>query len=209
MSKDQKPQNNEGEGNGKLSDRIFIKESLMDFAGHFSTASAILAGFYMAMCAFIIGIKAQEAKAFSFLDEPLLAEIIFLGDLIKNFLTSFNLSELWPTHFEYMIGIFICLFILSLISYTCFLWVGITQMSMYKANIPISEENLIVWQERGMSALLISLVFSFISLPWALLRFITDQALLLAILLLFLVMIALLIGLKGWILVKKIPRKIK
>jgi len=130
MSNYQKSQNNEGEGNEKLSDKKATKESIMDFAGHFSTASAILAGFYMAMCAFIISIKAQEAIAFSFLDDPLLAEITLLGDLIKNFLTSFNLSELWPTHFEYMIIIFICLFILSLISYACFLWVGMTQMSM-------------------------------------------------------------------------------
>jgi len=209
MPYNKKLENSEREKILEMTDKTAMKESIMDFAGHFSTASAILAGFYMTMCAFIINIKAEETSDFSFLDEPLLAEITYLGDILKEFLTSFNLSELWPNHFEYMLTIFICLFLLSLISYTCFLWAGMTQMSMYKSNETRLEEKILIWQERGTSTLLISLILSFITLPWALLRFITNQALTLTILLLIIITISLLIGFKGWVLVKRIPRRIK
>ncbi|UCG00973.1 MAG: hypothetical protein JSW11_15315 [Candidatus Heimdallarchaeota archaeon] len=170
----------------------------MDFAGHFSTASAILAGFYMATCAFIISIEAQGAEAFSFLNEPLLAEITLLGDLIMNILITLNLNELWPTHFEYMLVVFVSLFLLSLISYACFLRVGMIQMTMYKS-VGIIEENeeiLLIWQQRGMYSLLISLIFSFITLPWALLRFISEHALFLAVLLLVVIISGLILAFK-------------
>ena len=187
--------------------RVAVKESIMDFAGHFSTASAILAGFYMATCAFIISIKAEGAVIFSFLDEPLLAEIAILGNLIRDVLTTLNLNDLWPTHFEYMLLIFISLFLLSLVSYACFLWVGMLQMSMYKLEKTLSEEKMLIWQQRGMYSLLISLILSFITLPWAFLRFITDQALFLAIMLLSLIIIGFVVAFKGWALVKPIFRQ--
>lgn len=183
--------------------RDAVKESIMDFAGHFSTASAILAGFYMATCAFIISIRSQGSEAFSFLDDPLLAEIPVLGDLILEILTSLNMESLWPTHFEYMLIIFISLFLLSLISYACFLRVGMVQMSIYRLKKKPSEEKLFIWQERGMYSLLISLIFSFITLPWALLRFIVEQALFLAFFLLTIVIASLALFLKGRALVKE------
>ncbi len=185
------------------------KESIMDFAGHFSTASAILAGFYMATCAFIISVKAEGADVFPFLNDPLLAEITLLGDFIIRILTTLNLNELWPTHFEYMLIIFVSLFLLSLISYACFLRVGMIQMLMYKSNRGIEEddEKLLLWQQRGMYSLLISLIFSFITLPWALLRFISEQALFLAVLLLGIIIFSLIVALKTWSFVRPIFRK--
>lgn len=185
------------------------KESIMDFAGHFSTASAILAGFYMATCAFIISVKAEGADVFPFLNDPLLAEITLLGDFIIRILTTLNLNELWPTHFEYMLIIFVSLFLLSLISYACFLRVGMIQMLMYKSNRGIEEddEKLLLWQQRGMYSLLISLIFSFITLPWALLRFISEQALFLAVLLLGIIIFSLIVALKTWFFVRPIFRK--
>ncbi len=205
MGNDQELQTSIKENNAFFSDktRDAMKESIMDFAGHFSTASAILAGFYMATCAFIISIRAQGAEVFSFLDKPLLAEIPILGDLILEILTVLNMESLWPSHFEYMLIIFISLFLLSLLSYACFLRVGMVQMSIYRLKKKPPEEKLFVWQERGMYSLLISLIFSFITLPWALLRFIVEQALFLAFLLLAIVITSLALVLKGRILVKK------
>ena len=209
MVNNNKSDTNKKENNkiSKAKSRAAVKESIMDFAGHFSTASAILAGFYMATCAFIISIKAEGAAIFSFLDEPLLAEIAILGDLIMDILTTLNLNNLWPTHFEYMLLIFISLFLLSLVSYACFLQVGMLQMSMYKLEKTFSEEKMLIWQQRGMYSLLISLILSFITLPWALLRFITEQALFLAIMLLAIVIISLVVAFKGWALVKPIFRQ--
>lgn len=43
-----------------------MKESVMDFVGHFSTASAILEGFFMTTCAFIINIRAVGTDVFKF-----------------------------------------------------------------------------------------------------------------------------------------------
>ncbi|UCE12293.1 MAG: hypothetical protein JSV04_08830 [Candidatus Heimdallarchaeota archaeon] len=182
--------------------RAAVKESVMDFAGHFSTASAILAGFYMATCAFIINIRATGTDVFKFLDEPLLAEIAFLGDLIKDILLILNLSDWWPTHFEYMLFIFISLFLLSLVSYACFLRVGMIQMTMYKSKRD-TEEEVLIWLERGMYSLLISLIFCFLTLPWALLRFISEQALILAILLLAVVIVSLTVAVKLWNVMKR------
>ncbi|MHA2203945.1 MAG: hypothetical protein ACW991_09670 [Candidatus Hodarchaeales archaeon] len=195
--------------NQEFKDKAAVKESVMDFAGHFSTASAILAGFYMATCAFIISVKAEGADVFPFLNDPLLAEITLLGDLIIRILTTLNLNELWPTHFEYMLIIFVSLFLLSLISYACFLRVGMIQMLMYKSDRGIEEddEKLLLWQQRGMYSLLISLIFSFITLPWALLRFISEQALFLAVLLLGIIIFGLIIALKTWFFVRPIYRK--
>ncbi len=205
MGEDQVSKTSVKENNIEMSDKTkeAMKESIMDFAGHFSTASAILAGFYMATCAFIISIKAQGAEVFMFLDEPLLAEIPILGDLILEILTSLKMESLWPSHFEYMLIIFISLFLLSLLSYACFLRVGMVQMSIYRLKQKPPEEKLLVWQERGMYSLLISLIFSFITLPWALLRFIVEQALVLAFILLAIVITSLALFLKGRILVKK------
>ncbi|MFX0183103.1 MAG: hypothetical protein ACFE95_08495 [Candidatus Hodarchaeota archaeon] len=93
MYKNQKLENDEKMGRDIPIDKLVMKESIMDFTGHFSTASAILTGFYMAMCAFIISIKAEGSEVFSFLDEPLLAEISILGDLIKEVLLYFDLSD--------------------------------------------------------------------------------------------------------------------
>ncbi|MFX0183104.1 MAG: hypothetical protein ACFE95_08500 [Candidatus Hodarchaeota archaeon] len=64
-------------------------------------------------------------------------------------------------------------------------------MSMYKSNKKISEIKLHTWQQRGMNGLLISLLLGFIALPWALFRFITDQALILTFLLFIFVVIGL------------------
>lgn len=206
MSNNQKLENDEKIGSDISIDKIVMKESIMDFTGHFSTASAILTGFYMAMCAFIISIKAEGSEIFSFLDEPLFAEISILGDLMKEVLLYLDLSDFWPTHFEYMLAIFISLFLLSLISYACFLWVGMIQMSMYKSNKTISETKLLTWQQRGMNTLLISLLLGFIALPWALFRFITDQALILTFFLFVFVIVGLYLVFKAWTIVKRIPR---
>ncbi|MFX1285010.1 MAG: hypothetical protein ACFFB5_15215 [Promethearchaeota archaeon] len=188
--------------------RAALRESMMDLAGHFSTASAILAGFYMATSAFVISVRAQGTDVFPFLDEPLLAEIAILGNLIMEILIKLHLSNLWPTHFEYMLLIFISLFLLSFISYVCFIRVGMIQMAMYTSN-KVAEEKLLVWQQRGMVALLISLIFSFITLPWALLRFIFEQALVLALLLLATIIICLMIFVKGWSKVEPLFKKLE
>ncbi|MHA1169365.1 MAG: hypothetical protein ACTSRU_16180 [Candidatus Hodarchaeales archaeon] len=178
-----------------------IKESMMDFVGHFSTASAILAGFYIATCAFVIGVRADSlgTGAFNFLDDQLLQGTAFTN-LAIDLLSSFNLDGYWPTNFRYMILIFISLFLLSLISYGSFLRVGMIQAKIYKAGIVDREEekNQLVWLQRGMNSLFISLVLGFVSLPWSLLRFAFDQALSLTLLLLTLVILGLFIVVKGY-----------
>ena len=212
MADDQEVETSKKENSELTTDysRAAIKESIMDFAGHFSTASTILAGFYMATCAFIISVKAEGADIFTFLDEPLLAEIAILGNFIMDTLAVLNMSNLWPTHFEYMLLIFISLFLLSLISYACFLRVGMIQMSMYKKFVldkSVSEEKMLIWQQRGMYSLLISLILSFITLPWALLRFISDQALFLSILLLAIIIFGLMAALKSWGVLRPLIKK--
>ncbi|MHA2295399.1 MAG: hypothetical protein ACXAEU_17440 [Candidatus Hodarchaeales archaeon] len=196
------------EENGlELTDKIrdAMKESVMDFTGHFSTASAILAGFYMATCAFIISVRANESIIFTFLDEDLLAEIPFLADLAMGILTTINMAYLWPSHFEYMLLILISLFLLSLISYSCFLRVGMIQMKALRIKSKkVPEDKILAWQHRGTKTLLISLLFSFISLPWALLRFITENSFVMAILLLVIVISCLLLTFAVWELMKKI-----
>lgn len=212
MADDQELETSKKENSELMTDysRAAVKESIMDFAGHFSTASTILAGFYMATCAFIISVRAEGADVFTFLDEPLLAEIAILGNIIMETLTLLNMGNLWPTHFEYMLLIFISLFLLSLISYACFLRVGMIQMSMYKKFVldkSVSEEKMLIWQQRGMYSLLISLILSFITLPWALLRFISDQALFLSILLLAIIIVGLVAALKSWGVLRPVFRK--
>ncbi|MFX1513418.1 MAG: hypothetical protein ACFFCQ_12595 [Promethearchaeota archaeon] len=189
--------------------RAAMKESLMDFVGHFSTASAILAGFYIATCAFIISIKAEESEAFAFLDDPLLAEIAIIGDLTEEILATFNLNNIWPTHFEYMVYIFIFLFLLSLISYACFMRASMIQMQVFKADTVIAEEEVLLWLQRGIYALFISLILSFFALPWALLRFLTTHALVLAFLLLLIVLFSLILTLKGLNLANKLSSLIR
>ncbi|MFW9995212.1 MAG: hypothetical protein ACFFD4_24465 [Candidatus Odinarchaeota archaeon] len=183
-----------------------VKESLMDFVGHFSTASAILAGFYIATCAFIIGVRAESygrTGVFDFLEEELLADTA-LHSIAIDVLATLNLDKYWPTNFQYMILIFISLFLLSLISYGAFMRVGQIQMSIYKSEKEVPENTILAWQTRGMNALFLSLLLGFISLPWALLRFVFDQALSLTILLLTIVAIAFVIIFKGWTLLKKV-----
>ena len=169
-------------------DKAAVKESLMDFVGHFSTASAILTGFYITTCVFIIGIKASitDPKTFAFLDDPLL-ENNNIGIAIKNFLNNFNLAHLWPSNFQYMVLIFITLFLLSLFSYAMFIWVGLLQMSNYREHSDKKEKNILTWVQRGMNTLFISLILSFFSLPWAMLRFIVDEALSVSLFLLILI----------------------
>ncbi|MHA2295926.1 MAG: hypothetical protein ACXAEU_18065 [Candidatus Hodarchaeales archaeon] len=202
-----------GNNNDKVTTDITkaaVKETLMDFVGHFSTASAILAGFYIATCAFIIGVKADTfgTGAFSFLDEPLL-ETTWIYNLSVEILSTMNWENFWPSNFQYMILIFISLFLLSLISYAAFMRVGMIQMSIYREDTKVPERIILNWQQRGMNALFISLVLGFISLPWALLRFVFDQALTLTIFLFTLVIIGLVIVLKCWTMARKILRRRK
>ncbi len=203
-----------GRSNGKKDNdsydkaRAAVKESLMDFVGHFSTASAILAGFYIAVCVFIISIKAEESKSFAFLDEPLLAEITELGDLAQEILAIFYLEDFWPTHFQYMILIFIFLFLLSLISYACFIRASMIQMQVLRKDRTISEEIVLLWLQRGMNSLFFSLILSFLAIPWAILRFLTTQALTLAFLLLVIVVISLSVAFKGIDIVYKVFSRI-
>ena len=70
-------------------------------------------------------------------------------------------------------------------------------MSLYRKNLIATEEKLLLWHQRGMFVLRISLFFSFITLQWAILRFVTGYALLLAIFLLILISIILMIAYKG------------
>ena len=175
-------------------DKAAVKESLMDFVGHFSTASAILTGFYITTCVFIIGIKASitDPDTFAFLDAPLLENNI-IGITIKDFLNDFSLAYLWPSNFQYMVLIFIILFILSLFSYAMFIWVGLLQMSNYRDHSDKKEKKIITWVQRGMNTLFISLIFSFISLPWAMLRFIVDEALSASLLLIIIIIVFIII----------------
>lgn len=203
MNKKPDQLSNENIPNSIEESKAAIKESLMDFVGHFSTASAILSGFYIATCAFVIGIKAesQGTGTFSFLDDPLLQGTA-LTDLAIGLLSNFNLDGYWPTNFRYMVLIFISLFLLSLMSYGSFLRVGMIQMEMYKSHKADYEKKQLTWLQRGMNALFFSLILGFISLPWSLLRFAFDQALSLTLLLLSLVVLALIITVKGYSVIK-------
>ncbi|MHA2100968.1 MAG: hypothetical protein ACW99A_20025 [Candidatus Kariarchaeaceae archaeon] len=158
-------------------EKAAVKESLMDFVGHFSTASAILTGFFITTCVFIIGVKASitDPKTFAFLDEPLLENNI-IGVNGRNLLQTFNLVDYWPSNFQYMVGIFVILFILGLFSYATFIWVGILQMSNYRKYSEETEKKVLNWLQRGMNTLFLTLILSFISLPWVLFRFIVDNA---------------------------------
>jgi hypothetical protein len=95
-----------------------------------------------------------------------------------------------------MVGIFVILFILGLFSYATFIWVGILQMSNYRKFSEETEKKVLDWLQRGMSTLFLTLILSFISLPWVLFRFIVDNAASVSLLLITLLLIGLAIVLR-------------
>lgn len=61
-----------------------------------------------------------------------------------------------------------------------------------------TEQTVLGWLQRGMNTLFLSLILSFVTLPWVLFRFIVDNALSVALLLLTVILVILVIIL--WIL---------
>ncbi|MHA1932461.1 MAG: hypothetical protein ACW96X_07970, partial [Promethearchaeota archaeon] len=51
---------------------LIVKESALDLLGHYSTAAAILAGFFLTAAIFLVSVNTERigTSQYSFLDEP-------------------------------------------------------------------------------------------------------------------------------------------
>ncbi len=174
---------------------LLVKESALDLLGHFSTAAAILAGFFLTAAVFLVSVNAERSSSlqYSFLDQPI-GDNFGISDRIRQWFPQLN--EWWPNHFTYMLTIFIILFLLAMFSYACYIQAGLAHMKVLEGKTT-SLELVWLWQKAGLRILIIGLLAAFISLPWAILRFAFEQALSWTFYILFIVFIfGLLLGLR-------------
>ena len=182
---------------------LLVKESALDLLGHFSTAAAILAGFFLTTAVFLVSVNAERIGSFrySFLDQPI-GDNFGIMDTIRQWFPELN--EWWPTHFKYMLAIFIGLFLLAMLSYACYIQAGLSHVKVLEGKATTLDQ-VWLWQKWGLRILIIELIAAFISLPWAILRFAFEQALSWTFYILLIVLIfGLLLGLRiRWKLKKK------
>ncbi len=156
--------------------QLLMEESALDLLGHFSTAAAILAGFFLATAVFLVSINAerQGSSLYTFLNDPI-SDPFGLALFLQQNLPEDIVKAWWPTHFEYMLVIFVGLFVLAMLSYVCYIMAGLEQMRALEGKTTL--ERVWFWQRWGLRILMIGLVAAFISLPWAIIRFAYEHAL--------------------------------
>lgn len=167
---------------------LIVKESALDLLGHFSTAAAILAGFFLTAAIFLVSVNTERigTSQYSFLDEPIGDELGILAT-IQGWLPSAFVDEYWPSHYSYMLIIFIILFLLAMFSYACYIQAGLSHMKVLEGKRK-NLDRVWFWQKWGLRVLIIGLVAAFVSLPWAILRFAFKNAMLWTISLLLIVL---------------------
>jgi len=174
---------------------LLVKESALDLLGHFSTAAAILAGFFLTAAVFLVSVNAERVGSlqYDFLDQPI-GDNFGIMETIRQRIPELN--KWWPNHFTYMLTIFIILFLLAMFSYACYIQAGLSHMKVLEGKTT-SLDQVWLWQKWGLRILIIGLLAAFISLPWAILRFAFEQALSWTLYILFIVFIlGLLLGLR-------------
>lgn len=174
---------------------LIVKESALDLLGHFSTAAAILAGFFLTAAIFLVSVNTERlgTDQYSFLDEPI-GDQFGLADTLRQWLPD-NITDYWPSHYSYMLIIFIILFLLAMLSYACYIQAGLSHMKVLEGKKD-SLDQVWFWQKWGLRILIIGLLAAFISLPWAILRFAFEHAFSWTIILLSIVLLCgLLLGL--------------
>ena len=110
---------------------LLVKESALDLLGHFSTAAAILAGFFLTAAIFLVSVNVERSGSnqYAFLDE-LIGDQFGIIELIQENLPASFVDFYWPTHFSYMLTIFIILFIMAMFSYACYIQAGLAHMKV-------------------------------------------------------------------------------
>ena len=175
---------------------LIVKESPLDLLGHFSTAAAILAGFFLTAAIFLVSVNVERlgTSQYSFLDEPI-GDQFGLTDTLCQWLPDNIIENYWPSHYSYMLLIFIVLFLLAMLSYACYIQAGLSHMKVLEGKKE-SLDQVWFWQKWGLRILIIGLIAAFISLPWAILRFTFEHAFSWTVLLLTIVILCgLLLGL--------------
>ncbi len=155
---------------------LIVKESALDLLGHFSTAAAILAGFFLTAAIFLVSVNAERigSNQYSFLDDPIGDQFGFI-DTIRQSLPDSIITDYWPSHYSYMIIIFILLFLLAMFSYACYIQAGLSHMKVLEGKSS-TLDRVWFWQKWGLRILIIELFAAFICLPWAILRFAFEHA---------------------------------
>ena len=155
---------------------LLVKESALDLLGHFSTAAAILAGFFLTAAIFLVSVNVERSGSdqYAFLDERI-GDQFGIADTIQKALPA-NLVDLyWPTHFSYMLTIFIILFLMAMFSYACYIQAGLSHMKVLEGKTPLLDR-VWFWQKWGLRILILDLFAAFLCLPWAILRFAFEHA---------------------------------
>ncbi len=170
-------------------ERLIVKESALDLLGHFSTAAAILAGFFLTAAIFLVSVNAERlgSAQYSFLDEPI-GDQFGLTEILRQWLPDSFVTNYWPNHYSYMLIIFIILFLLAMFSYACYIQAGLSHMKVLEGKSS-SLNRVWFWQKWGLRILILGLIAAFISLPWAILRFAFEHAFSWTIVLLSIVLI--------------------
>ena len=155
---------------------LIVKESALDLLGHFSTAAAILAGFFLTAAIFLVSVNAERlgSDQYSFLDDPIGDQFGFV-DTVRQWLPESIITDYWPSHYSYMLIIFILLFLLAMFSYACYIQAGLSHMKVLEGKSS-SLDRVWFWQKWGLRILIVGLIAAFISLPWAILRFAFEHA---------------------------------
>ena len=156
---------------------LLLKESALDLLGHFSTAAAILAGFFLTASIFLVSVNVERIGSgqYAFLDE-LIGDRHGIADAIRQALPANFVDLYWPTHFSYMLVIFIILFLMAMFSYACYIQAGLAHMKVLEGKTPLLDR-VWFWQKWGLRILILDLCAAFITLPWAILRFAFEHAL--------------------------------
>ncbi len=155
---------------------LLVKESALDLLGHFSTAAAILAGFFLTAAIFLVSVNVERSGSnqYDFLDE-LIGDQFGVIEVIQQTLPASFVDFYWPTHFSYMLTIFIVLFILAMFSFACYIQAGLAHMKVLEGKTPLLDR-VWFWQKWGLRILILNLCAAFITLPWAILRFAFEHA---------------------------------
>ncbi|NHJ01746.1 MAG: hypothetical protein EAX86_06355 [Candidatus Heimdallarchaeota archaeon] len=155
---------------------LLVKESALDLLGHFSTAAAILAGFFLTAAIFLVSVNVErrESDQYAFLEE-LIGDQFGIAKAIQEALPTNFVELYWPTHFSYMLTIFIVLFLMAMFSYACYIQAGLAHMKVLEGKTLLLDR-VWWWQKWGLRILIIDLFAAFITLPWAILRFAFEHA---------------------------------
>jgi len=145
--------------------------------------------FFLTAAIFLVSVNAERIGSgqYTFLDEPIGDQFGFINT-IRQWLPKSIAVNYWPSHYSYMLIIFILLFLLAMFSYACYIQAGLAHMKVLEGKSG-SLARVWFWQKWGLRILIIGLLAAFISLPWAILRFAFEHAFSWTIILLIIVLV--------------------